>query len=437
VKPILLLNEGTGNGRPPWAPTTIVVDDTRPRTPSIIEITDGVYCAHGYAFANVFFVETGNGLVVIDTSESIPAARAVLDDFRKISELPIRYLIYTHYHGDHTRAGSVFREPDTKIIAQQLLLQEIARKNWFLPYRRRVNLQHYAATPELIGRAANQRSLRPQEIDPGYLPPDITFDDAYFFEEDGVEFELYHTVGETLDHLMVWLPQKKVLFPADLVYAYFPMLSSPMKPDRPVLKWAESVERMCALRPEFLAPSHGPPMAGAEKIERMLTNHARAIRHVHDETVKCINAGKSVEEAIHEVKLPEDLARYPYLRPKYGKVSWTVRGIFRQYTGWYSFNPTDLNPRPEPQRHRVLLRACGGPSPLLQRAARAMREEQYQLALELVDVVLSVLPHQARAVRLKLMALRHLAAQSRNGVERNIYRNALKSARSENGRAKS
>lgn len=55
-------------------------------------------------------------------------------------------------------------------------------------------------------------AARAQFQDGGYLPPDITFDDEYQFNEGGVAFELYHTQGETVDHLMVWLPRNGFFF---------------------------------------------------------------------------------------------------------------------------------------------------------------------------------------------------------------------------------
>src|SRR5438067_5702796 len=107
--------------QPAWAATTLFVNDRKPRVPKIVEITDGVYSADGYAFSNMFFVVTNRSVVVIDTTESMAAARAALDDFRKISALPISHLIYTHYHADHTGAAKAFHGPETKVIAQQLL----------------------------------------------------------------------------------------------------------------------------------------------------------------------------------------------------------------------------------------------------------------------------------------------------------------------------
>src|SRR5439155_12661646 len=138
----------------------------------------------------------------------------------------------------------------------------------------------------------------------------------------GVRFELIHTEGETPDHLMVWLPQEKVLCPGDLFYSAFPMLSNPMKEDRRVVEWAAGLERMRTLEPEHLVPSHSRPKSGAKLIDRVLANYARAIRFVHDETLRLMNQGLTVNEIRRRVKLPAELARLPYLQQGYCKVDW-------------------------------------------------------------------------------------------------------------------
>lgn len=62
-----------------------------------IKVTDRVYCATGYALGNVILVITDKSAVVIDTTESMQSARRALEEFRKISQLPISYIIYTHH----------------------------------------------------------------------------------------------------------------------------------------------------------------------------------------------------------------------------------------------------------------------------------------------------------------------------------------------------
>jgi glyoxylase-like metal-dependent hydrolase (beta-lactamase superfamily II)/ubiquinone/menaquinone biosynthesis C-methylase UbiE len=394
--------------------------------PLLIRVTDRVYCATGYAVSNVLYVVTGAGLVVIDTTESMAAARASFDEFRKVSSAPVSHIIYTHFHGDHIRGAKVFHTPATQVIAQKRLPEEVAYVTRMLPYRKRVTALQFGFRLKPESRGVTLLN----EPESGYVAPDILFDERYLFREGDLSFELYHTEGETVDHLMVWIPEERVLFPGDLYYFGFPMLSNPMRPDRPVRNWAESLERMRALHPQRLVPSHSEPLCGAEEIDSALANYARAIRFVNDETVKRINEGLPLEEIRRQVKLPNDLACLPYLEERYGRVAWAVNGVFRQHTGWYSFNATDLNPGPRHARDRALVEAAGGPVPLVQRARQALREGQDQMVLELTDIVLGARPRNQAACGLRVRALRRLGLSSPNGVERNIYLTAANANRS-------
>jgi alkyl sulfatase BDS1-like metallo-beta-lactamase superfamily hydrolase len=405
---------------------------SRDQKPEFNKITDRVYCASGYALGNVIYIITDKSVVVVDTTESQEAARATLQEFRKVSRLPISYIIYTHHHGDHTRGAKVFKEPATKIIAQKQLPIELAKYDLLMPYNRKV--AHYQFGGKLPPAERGVSLALPIDgvtpVPPsGYLPPDILFDEQYDFEEGGLRFELYHTEGETFDHLMVWLPQLQVLMPGDLFYWSYPMLASPMKPDRPVLGWAASLERMRKLQATHLVPSHWRSISGQKEVDSTLANYARAIRYVHDETVKGINQGLSLDEIRRMVHLPEDLANLPYLAPRYGSVEWGVNGIYRQYTGWYDFDPAHLNPGKSAEFNRALLDASGGPDTVLKRARQALAEARPQLAVELLNVVLNVEPKHQAAHALSADAYQKLAEATSNFIEINIYKTAAQEHR--------
>ena len=409
--------------------------------PTLIKVTDRVYSATGYALGNVIYVITDSSVVVIDTTESQSTARATLDEFRKVSQLPVSHIIYTHFHGDHVHGAKVFKGENTKVIAQAEHVSETAKHNMLLGYNRRLNYYQFGfALPReergsrlaedlsaTIAASLGIESDTPDDKPPtprwvsGYIPPDILFDEEYSLEEGGVRFELYHTQGETVDHLMVWMPQERILFPGDLFYWSFPMLASPMKPDRPVKKWAESLDRMRQLRPSYLVPSHGPPVVGEDVIDETLANYAKAIHYVHDETVKRVNQGMSLEQIREEVRLPDELARLPYLAPRYGRIEWGINGIYRQYTGWYDFNPSNLNPGTSSRFPSAVVEAAGGSKSLVQRAQRAMRDNEPQLVLQLTDVVLGAQPDNRDAHAVRAEALEKLADAAVNDVERNIY----------------
>ena len=400
----------------------------RSERPELLKITDRVYCASGYALGNVIYVRTDKSLVVVDTTESPIAARETLDAFRRVSSLPIAYIIYTHHHGDHVNGAKSFKGETTRIIAQRNFLQEIAKYKLLTLYNRRVNAMQFGGTLPPSERAL---SLAPDRYIPGpptigYIPPDVLFDERYDFEEGGVRFELYHTQGETVDHLMVWLPQEQVLLPGDLFYPSFPMLSSPMKPVRPVAEWAESLERMRTFKPAHLVGSHGRPVHGRQEIDTTLANYAKAIRYVHDETVQRINKGLTLDEIRRQVHLPEELAKLPYLAPIYGNVEWAVNGIYRQYTGWYDLDPAHLNPGRAEAFARALLEAAGGPDGVLRRAEKALDDGQPQLALELTGVILDADPSHRAAHAIRAKALQRLEEAAENTIERNIYRAAAR-----------
>jgi glyoxylase-like metal-dependent hydrolase (beta-lactamase superfamily II)/ubiquinone/menaquinone biosynthesis C-methylase UbiE len=392
------------------------------RKPEILKVTDRVYSAIGFSLSNAHFVIVDDGVVVIDTTESPATAKPVLREFRKMCDLPIRRIIYTHFHGDHVGGASVFHSPETEIIAQRKLPQQMKLMYRLLPNRTRMNeLQFgFALKPE-------DRSISLVDTtEDGYLPPTVLFDDEYRFEQGNIKFQLYHTQGETVDHLMVWLPQEKVLFPGDLFYSAFPMLNNPMKPDRPVLAWAESIEQMQTFHPQHLVPSHSRPRHGVERIHTILGNYAKAIRYVHDETVNGINQGLSPWELARRVRLPEHLANLPYLQQTYGTVRWAVRGIYRQYTGWFDGDPADLHRAAPKAMGEALLRACGGPGAILKESEHALEHGASQLALQLTDIVLNAIPQNRRARSVHKQALDRLAEQSQNRVEKNIYLTAAK-----------
>jgi alkyl sulfatase BDS1-like metallo-beta-lactamase superfamily hydrolase len=97
--------------------------------------------------------------------------------------------------------------------------------------------------------------------------------------------------------------------------------------------------------------------------------------------------------------------------------------VFRQYTGWYDFDPAHLAAGDPAPFERALAEAAGGAAAILQRARKAADEGQLQLALELVETAIAA-GGGADAHGLRAEVLERLAARATNGVARNIYREA-------------
>jgi pimeloyl-ACP methyl ester carboxylesterase/glyoxylase-like metal-dependent hydrolase (beta-lactamase superfamily II) len=384
-------------------------------TPQLLPVTRGVFTGHAFGASNVHFVITDKSVVVIDTTESVPTARAARVELRKSYSLPVSHILYTHFH--HIRGARAFHTPAACVIAQRNLPEELARSERLRAYQKHRTAQLDGSSSESTNGAPANRG--------GYVPPDILFDEQHRFVEGGTEVELSHTRGETIDHLMVWLPQTRVLFCGDIFYYSFPMLGSRRLPDRPVLAWAESLDRMRALKPERLVPSHGQMLAGAVVIDTVLANYAEAIRFVHDETLRGIDKGWPLDQIRSRVLLPSTLRNLPYLQERFGTVAWSIDAIFRHYVGPYTFNPTDLDPSPRSILFRAVVETCGETA-LIDRARQELARGRYQLALELADIVLAA-GRNAHALALRTEALAGLAEAARSSAARNIYRESVTS----------
>jgi len=74
----------------------------------IERVAGNIYAAIGFGLANSIMIEGVDGLIIVDTMESCEAAEDVLTEFRKISDKPVKAIIYTHNHADHIFGAEVF-----------------------------------------------------------------------------------------------------------------------------------------------------------------------------------------------------------------------------------------------------------------------------------------------------------------------------------------
>ncbi len=396
--------------------------------PGVIEVTEGVHVAIGYALANSILIEGDDGVVIVDTLESAEAAEVVKAEFDKITTAPVKAIIYTHNHVDHCFGARVFAGDDgPDVYSHATTLDYLDRVvNVIRPiiYKRSMRQFGTLLPPGgLTNAGIGPRLVADAETTPALIRPNRTFSgERYTFSVAGIDIELVHAPGETPDQIFVWLPDKKVLLPGDNFYKSFPNLYAIRgTPYRDVTDWVESLDKMRAKRPEFLIPSHTRPIVGADEIHATLTDYRDAIQYVHDQTVRAINRGMTPDEIVGQVRLPEHLASRPYLKEYYGTVEWSVRSIFAGYLGWFGGNATDLSPSDPQTRAARVAELAGGRASLLEAAQQALDDASAQWALELADAVLALEPDNDGAKRVRAGALRALASEQISANGRNYY----------------
>jgi alkyl sulfatase BDS1-like metallo-beta-lactamase superfamily hydrolase len=393
-----------------------------PSPVSAVKINESIYMAP--MTSNVYLVLTRDGNVVIDTAPEKDAA-AARDLLTAVSRAPVKYIILTHGHADHIGGIHLWKQPTTQIIAQRNyveLVNYVARLEGFFAPRNAVAFNRPAV------------DARPWAGNYGAaIDPTILFDEKYSFTLGGVKFELLSTPGETPDHLTVWLPASKVAFIGDN-YAgagipepmSFPNLYAirGTKP-RPALDWIRSIDTVLALNPEIVLNGHGDPIIGHEEVVRRLTRYRDAIQYVHDETVKGMDAGKDVYTLMREIRLP---ASYN-LSETFGKVSWSVRGIYDGYAGWFDGNPASMYAVPPSSVYPDLVQLAGGPDAVVQLALAKLAVGRPVEALHLTDVVLVSEPKNPAALNARIKALESLLDRSQNFIEDGWLRYGIRQAK--------
>lgn len=396
-------------------------------TPEIIRLNESVYVAVGYDGSNASMIVGEDGVVIIDALRALGAAEKVAQEFNKISSKPVKALIYTHGHLDHTGGSSAFigNSQGVKIIAREGFKDELQEHSPVEPILKQRNGRQFGRNlppKDIINRGVAPGITSKDRAGEGYIKPNTLFKDSMKVELAGIDIELHAADGETNDELFVWTPELQTLFTGDNYYKSFPNLYAIRGSQyRDVKSWGESIQQMSTLPVEYLVPGHTRPVSGKAIVHRNLKNYATAILSVYQQTIDAMNDGYTLQETVDHVRLPDSLINQPNLQEFYGSVPWGVRSIFLHYVGWFDGNPTNLYPLSSPQEAKHIIELAGGEKKLFEKLNKSVTEGDYQWGLQLADHLLQTDYEKSRVIAIKIKLLRSLAAQQINAPARNYY----------------
>jgi len=387
---------------------------------ALLKIGDRTYLAFGWDITSPMMVVGDDGIIIVDPPMSVEAGQEILEAFRRVTDKPVKAIVYTHNHIDHVAGVKAFTTEEdvasgkVDIYAHETLMQGVI--NWASTVGqiegRRTSYTAAVFLPK--GPDGSVHDALGPEARLGtvtFIPPTKTFSDELDVTVAGVKMHLRYVPSETNDEIVAWFPDLKLLNSAEVIQGEsFPNVYTIRGTKfRDPVQWFKGIDVLRQFPAEYLVPTHGRPIVGSDNVQIMLTAYRDAIQYVHDQTIRYMNQGYTPEQLVERVVLPPHLAENPWLGEHYGTVKHTVRNIYNGYLGWFQADPWALDPLPYMERAKRYVELMGGRDTVVKAARKAIDDGEYTWAAEILTNVIRVDNSDMEARRLKAEAYRQFA----------------------------
>jgi cyclase len=279
------------------------------------KIADGVFYATvmrpGLGSNNVVVINDTDVLIV-DAGTSPAAARAFVDDVKKLTDKPIRYVVNTHWHYDHTAGNQIFG-PEVQIIATDYLYQMLAtvdvlhREPYLTSQVSNLSARVDALTGQIAAEQnaqqkvalqkdlAEAQQLQKNNSEIKVAPPTIHFSTKMVLNRGGREIDLLflgrgHTGGDTV----IYLPKERIVCTGDLMESRLAYMG-----DAFFDEWITTLEELKKLDFAVDLPGHGVPFTN----KSLITAYQAYLADLVSQVTKLKNEGVSPEDAAKRVNL--------------------------------------------------------------------------------------------------------------------------------------
>ncbi len=228
--------------------------------------------------SNAGFVVTREGVVVFDSLGTVPLAQKMLGLIRKITTLPVKLVIVSHYHADHFYGLQAFKDEGAEIWAHKNAAGLTKTEGAKLRFEQR---------KEELFPWVNEETK--------FIEPDKYLQEDTDFALGGVHFSIRHVgPAHSAEDLAMLVKEDRVLYAGDLVFKG----RVPYVGDADSKAWLNSLEKLTAMRPQVLVPGHG---AVSFSPARDLALTRDYLTYLRSEMGKAVNNLESFDEAYAQV----------------------------------------------------------------------------------------------------------------------------------------
>jgi len=282
--------------------------------PQVVTVSEKIFLVSGLANAgNVAFLVAGGGVLVVDSGASPADGRTIVEKVRSVTDRPIRYLVLTHSHGDHTFGLQSF-PPAMVIIAHQNLPKNMQRDDdeikdaldkfpaRITALKEKITMLGKRGKNERAKEEENLKKLEAQFIfhqELQIVKPHITFlgKMTIHLDEETVEISSPGP-AHTDDNLLVYFPGQKVVHMGDMLfYRHHPYID--WQAGSNTANWIAALRNVQTWPLEKVIPGHGP-VAGKEA----LGEQVRYLTDLRDAVASGLKKGQTLEQMKKSLALP-------------------------------------------------------------------------------------------------------------------------------------
>lgn len=412
-------------------------------------VKDKIFQVRGLDIANITFVRTDHGFLVLDTGTYVESAKAALDLAEKGLGEDIRNhikaIIISHSHGDHyggvagiVSADQVGRIEDGKIpiIVPEGFDEETVSENIYAgtAMNRRGRYQFGSGLKpgkkSLISCGLGLGMSSSRYGTPSYIAPTIEITENKTLVIDGLEVVFQLTPGtEAPAEMNNYFPQYRALWAAEnctaTLHNFYPIRGAKVRDSSIWSDFTMQALEEFGPKTDVVFQSHHWPHWNTEEnpneVREYLTNTAAIYKYIHDQTLLLANQGLKPNEIARKIVIPKKLGDAWYIRPYYGTIEVNAKAVYQRYLGYYDANPIHLNPLTDVEASRKFIEYVGSEEEVLKKAKKDFDEGNYQWAAEAANHVVLANPENQDARFLCADALEQLGYVAESSIWRNAY----------------
>ena len=299
---------------------------------------EGVYAAIAKlgqgAWSNAGIVDMGDELLIFDSLATPSAGYELKMQAEKVTGKRAKYLINSHYHGDHVFGNQAFT--DTTIVStsstrkwfiEKNKIEDVSKekeemKEYLKKLKKQIKVSQDRAIKESLTNQFNEMSNVLKDLPHlKMVLPSVTFDEKLVIEGSKRKVELYcYGGGHTPSDTFMYLPEEKIGFMGDLVTVdlHLPIYD-------PVI-FSAILEKVKSLDIDLIVPGHGSP--GNKELLYTLDNYLTFLK---EKTTEALKVGVTLEDLVSTLEIPNEYSEWKGVNGSKGNLA-TVYGYYKDTT---------------------------------------------------------------------------------------------------------